>query len=66
MFPSVSSAHYPAIARVVRDECTKRGIPYISYSSLATIVLAFLAFMREVGAAEQEPSSSTAAMVARI
>lgn len=27
LFPAISFMHYPAIAAIVKDECTKRGIP---------------------------------------
>ena len=30
MFPAISFMHYPAISRVVRDECAKRGVNYAS------------------------------------
>jgi acyl-lipid (7-3)-desaturase (Delta-4 desaturase) len=55
MFPAVSFMHYPAIAKVVREECEKRGINYASYDTLPEIVGRFMRYMRQVGAAEEVP-----------
>ena len=38
LFPAISFVHYPAIAKIVRDECEKRGIPYAHYDTLPEIV----------------------------
>ena len=53
MFPAISFMHYPAIARIVRDECEKRGINYASYDTLPEIIGRFQKYMKEVGAAPQ-------------
>lgn len=66
LFPAVSPVHYPAIAGIVADECSKRGIPYTSYPHLAAILPAFLRFMKDVGRAEQEPASKTAQLATRL
>jgi fatty acid desaturase (delta-4 desaturase) len=57
MFPAISFMHYPAISRIVRDECEKRGISYASYDTLPEILRRFQKFMKEVGAAEEVPKS---------
>lgn len=33
LFPTVHPRHYPAIAKMVQDECKKRNIPYTNYPS---------------------------------
>jgi len=38
LFPAISFVHYPAIAKIVRDECEKRDIPYAHYDTLPEIV----------------------------
>ena len=38
LFPAISFVHYPAIAKIVRDECEKRDIPYAHYDTLPSIV----------------------------
>jgi Fatty acid desaturase len=55
LFPAISFMHYPAIAKIVREECAARGVPYAAYGSLPEILTRFVRFMREVGAAEQQP-----------
>lgn len=32
LFPGVSHAHYPELQQIVRDECEKRGLPYVDHS----------------------------------
>ena len=55
MFPAISFMHYPAIAKIVQDECQKRGVNYASYDSLPEIVGRFTKYMKQVGSAEQTP-----------
>ena len=38
LFPAISFMHYPAISRIVADECGKRGIPYVHYDTLPEII----------------------------
>jgi len=33
LFPGISQAHYPAIAPLVKKQCEKYGIPYLTKSS---------------------------------
>ena len=46
LFPAISFVHYPAIARIVRDECGKRDIPYAHYDTLPEIVGRFSRYVR--------------------
>lgn len=55
MFPAISFMHYPAISKIVRDECKKRDINYASYDTLPEILGRFYKFMKEVGVADQVP-----------
>ncbi|KAL3159607.1 hypothetical protein ABBQ38_010018 [Trebouxia sp. C0009 RCD-2024] len=55
LFPAISFVHYPAIARIVRDECEKRDIPYAHYDTLPSIVGRFSRYMQQVGVADQMP-----------
>ena len=41
LFPAISFMHYPAISRIVADECRKRGIQYAHYDTLPQIVARF-------------------------
>jgi fatty acid desaturase (delta-4 desaturase) len=55
LFPAVCFVHYPAIAKIVKDECAKRDVPYFSYDTLPQILRRFIGFMAATGAAEQRP-----------
>jgi fatty acid desaturase (delta-4 desaturase) len=55
LFPAISFMHYPAISRIVADECRKRGIQYAHYDTLPQIISRFIRYMAEVGVAEQMP-----------
>jgi acyl-lipid (7-3)-desaturase (Delta-4 desaturase) len=55
MFPAISFMHYPAISKVVREECEARGITYASYATLPEIIGRFNKYMKECGSAEQVP-----------
>ncbi|KAL0020669.1 hypothetical protein WJX79_006881 [Trebouxia sp. C0005] len=55
LFPAISFVHYPAIAKIVRDECEKRDIPYAHYDTLPEIVGRFSRYMQQVGLADQMP-----------
>ena len=41
LFPAISFVHYPAIAKIVKDECEKRNIPYAHYDTLPEIIARF-------------------------
>ena len=55
LFPAICFVHYPAIAKIVKDECAKRDVPYFSYDTLPAILARFVGFMAATGAAEQRP-----------
>eukprot|EP00879_Flechtneria_rotunda_P004166 GHRR01004414.1.p1 GENE.GHRR01004414.1~~GHRR01004414.1.p1 ORF type:complete len:283 (+),score=76.58 GHRR01004414.1:1105-1953(+) len=67
LFPAISFVHYPAIAKIVADECAKRGIPYAHYGTLPEILGRFIRYMKEVGTADQVPARGAAvAQLARL
>ncbi len=55
LFPAICFVHYPAIAKIVADECAKRDVPYFIYPSLPSILARFVKFMAHTGAEEQRP-----------
>jgi fatty acid desaturase (delta-4 desaturase) len=61
LFPAISFMHYPAISKIVEDECKKRGIQYAHYDTLPEILARFSKFMQQVGEAEQTPARGVAA-----
>ena len=62
LFPAVSFVHYPAIAKIVKEECELAGVPYGYYATLPEILGRFVQFMKEVGAA---PESSSKFLVSK-
>jgi hypothetical protein len=48
--------HYPAIARVVRDECARRGVRYTHFKTLLANLSSFTSCMRQLGVAPDEPA----------
>lgn len=61
LFPAISFMHYPAISKIVADECAKRGIQYAHYPTLPEILSRFSKFMQQVGEADQTPARGVAA-----
>jgi fatty acid desaturase (delta-4 desaturase) len=61
LFPAISFMHYPAISKIVEDECNKRGIQYAHYDTLPEIIGRFSKFMQQVGEADQAPARGAAA-----
>ena len=53
LFPAICFVHYPAIAKIVKEEAAKFGVPYSSYRTLPGIFVEFMKFVKEMGTAEQ-------------
>jgi fatty acid desaturase (delta-4 desaturase) len=51
LFPAISFGHYPAIAKIVKDECQKRGIRYVQHPHLFAILRHFTKCLRQLGCA---------------
>lgn len=67
LFPAISFMHYPAISKIVEDECKKRGVVYAHYDTLPEILVRFVRYMKEVGAAPDKPmDSAKAALVTKM
>jgi linoleoyl-CoA desaturase len=52
LFPRVSHIHYPAISKLVRQECEKFGLPYHHYSTMLAAVQSHIRTMRLLGQKE--------------
>jgi len=51
LFPAMAYNWYPDVAKIVRQECKNFGVPYTSYEQLPAMLLAFVKYMKQVGAA---------------
>jgi len=49
LFPRVSHVHYPAISRIVREECKKFGLPYHRYEWMWQAIASHYRVMRQLG-----------------
>lgn len=65
LFPAISFVHYPAIARVVRDECARRGVRYTHFQTLGCNLSGFLACMKQLGSALDEGPAVRAAVTVK-
>jgi len=45
----VSHVHYPALSRIVRQTCEEFGVPYKSFPSVRSAVVAHFRFLRGLG-----------------
>ena len=52
LFPRVSHIHYPAISKIVKEQCDRFGIPYHSYNTMTGAVLSHVRFMKQLGRKE--------------
>jgi fatty acid desaturase (delta-4 desaturase) len=53
LFPAICFVHYPAIAKIVREEAAKFGVNYASYRTLPGIFIQFMKFVKDMGTADQ-------------
>lgn len=51
LFPAISFVHYPAIARIVAEECEHHGVNYAHHGSLFSILRKFIACLKQLGVA---------------
>jgi linoleoyl-CoA desaturase len=52
LFPRISHVHYPAISRIVREECKKFNLPYNYYPKMLQAVASHYRVMRRLGRLE--------------
>lgn len=49
LFPRVSHVHYPALSKIVQEECTKFNLPYHYYPTTASAIASHIRFMTKLG-----------------
>jgi len=49
LFPTISHIHYPAISKIVREQCQKFSLPYHCYSSVWEAIASHFRFMKYLG-----------------
>lgn len=49
LFPRVSHIHYPALSRIVREQCSLHGLPYHSFPTLRLAIASHMRTIRRLG-----------------
>jgi linoleoyl-CoA desaturase len=49
LFPRISHIHYPALSKIVQEQCQRFGLPYHSFPTLALAVASHVRTMKELG-----------------
>lgn len=49
LFPRVSHVHYPALSRIVKQECDRFNLPYHSFNSMPAAIVSHFRIMKELG-----------------
>lgn len=55
LFPSISHVHYPALSKIVEEQCQKFALPYHSYPSMRAAICSHIRFMKQLGKREFGP-----------
>lgn len=57
LFPRISHVHYPAISRIVRNECRRFNLPYHSYGSMTEAIASHYRTMKALGNGQPLPAN---------
>jgi linoleoyl-CoA desaturase len=49
LFPRVSHVHYPALSKIVQEECAKFNLPYHYYPTMTEAVFSHIRVMKQLG-----------------
>ncbi len=49
LFPRVSHVHYPALSKIVKEECRKYNLPYHYYPTTSKAIASHIRFMTKLG-----------------
>ena len=49
LFPRVSHVHYPALSKIVKEECKKYNLPYHYYPTTSKAIASHIRFMAKLG-----------------
>jgi fatty acid desaturase len=63
LFPAISFVHYPAIARIVAEECAAAGVHYVHHPTLGSCLRRFVTCLRELGSAPDDAAAAAARKV---
>ena len=49
LFPRISHIHYPALSKIVQEECNKFGLPYHCFPKMGQAVVSHIKIMKHLG-----------------
>lgn len=49
LFPRISHIHYPALSKIVREQCQRFGLPYHSFPTVGLAVASHMRTMKQLG-----------------
>jgi linoleoyl-CoA desaturase len=49
LFPRISHVHYPALSKIVQEECKKFGLPYHCFPKMTQAIVSHVRIMKELG-----------------
>ena len=49
LFPQVSHIHYPALSKIVKEECARFNLPYHSYRTATDAIISHVRLMKKMG-----------------
>lgn len=49
LFPRISHVHYPAISKIVQEECARFNLPYHYYPTMTEAVVSHIRLMKQLG-----------------
>jgi linoleoyl-CoA desaturase len=52
LFPRISHIHYPALSKIVQEQCRHFGLPYHSFPSMSQAVVSHVRIMKHLGRKE--------------
>ncbi|GAB4091139.1 fatty acid desaturase family protein [Flaviaesturariibacter terrae] len=60
LFPRVAHVHYPALSRIVQEQCNRFGLPYHCHQTLGGAIKSHLYIIKELGRRPQEATTQVA------
>jgi linoleoyl-CoA desaturase len=56
LFPAVSHIHYPALSKIVKEQCRKFSLPYHQYPTVRQAVASHVRLMKQLGKRSFQPT----------
>ena len=59
LFPRVSHVHYPALSKIVQEECERFNLPYHYYPTMTEAVFSHIRVMKQLGKKDVREEKTT-------